>query len=457
MRTIDVNAVIAEARFGRFHRRVLFWCTLIILFDGYDLVVFGVVLPRLMEQWQLSPVEAGALGSFALFGMMVGAMSFGMLADRLGRRTGILICVVLFSTVTVLNGAAATPWQFGLLRFIAGLGIGGVMPNVVALLTEYAPRRSRSTMVAVMFSGYAIGGMSSAALGIWIVPAFGWPAMFYLAAVPLLVLPILIRSLPESASFLLRRGRDAEVRRILAEIAPGKVASPGDTLVVPAAETEGARLGELFRGGRAVSTLMFWTAFFMCLLMVYALGFWLPKLMTMAGYGLRSSLAFLMVLNMGAIVGAIGGAWVADRSNLRAVLVTYFLTAAVSLGLLGFDSPAWVLYALIAVAGATTIGSQTLLYACAAQFYPAGVRSTGVGWASGIGRTGAIAGPLLTGGLLALALPHHLNFAALSIPSLIAATAVVFVDGRIGALAGAATPLTKPGNSRLNAGRPGTG
>ncbi|MCU0895431.1 MAG: MFS transporter [Rhodospirillales bacterium] len=445
MRSIDVNAVIEAAPFGRFHARVLFWCTLIILFDGYDLVIFGVVLPKLMEQWQLGPVEAGALGSSALFGMMIGAMGFGMLADRLGRKTGIIVCVVLFSTVTVVTGMAATPLQFAVLRFVAGLGIGGVMPNVVALLTEYAPRRSRSTMVAVMFSGYAIGGMTSAGLGIWIVPAFGWPAMFYLAAVPLLLLPLMIRALPESAAFLLRRGREADVRRVLAAVDPGCGASAGAALVAPAEAPARAPLVEVFRQRRALSTLMFWTAFFMCLLMVYALAFWLPKLMTLAGYGLKSSLAFLMVLNMGAIVGAIGGALVADRSNLRSVLLAYFMTAAVSLGLLGFDSPTWVLYALIAIAGATTIGSQTLLYAYAAQFYPAAIRSTGIGWASGIGRTGAILGPLLAGGLLALALPHHLNFAALAIPSLIAATAVVFVNGRIGALTADPRPVAEPG------------
>lgn len=446
MRTIDVDAVIENARFGRFHATILFWCTLIILFDGYDLVIYGVVLPRLMEQWQLTPVAAGALGSAALFGMMVGAMSFGMLSDRLGRKTGIVVCVVLFSVVTVITGLAATPWQFAILRFIAGLGIGGVMPNVVALLTEYAPRRSRSTMVAIMFSGYAVGGMTAAGLGIWIVPAFGWPAMFYLAALPLLLLPVLIRALPESGSFLIRRGREAEVRRILAAIEPGRALPAADVLVVRADQPARAPLADLFRERRAASTLMFWSAFFMCLLMVYALAFWLPKLMTVAGYGLKSSLAFLMVLNMGAIVGAIGGAWLADRSSLRVVLVAYFMMAAVSLGLLGFDSPPWLVSGLVAVAGATTIGSQTLLYAYAAQFYPAAIRSTGVGWASGIGRNGAIIGPLLGGGLLALALPHHLNFAALAIPSLIAAAAVFFINGRIGALTAAPNaPVPAPG------------
>lgn len=157
MRNIDVNEVIDHARFGAFHWRVLFWCTLIIIFDGYDLVIYGVVLPLLMEQWQLSPYVAGLLGSSALFGMMFGAMGFGMLSDRLGRKKTILLCVTLFSLTTFINGFASTPWQFGVLRFIAGLGIGGVMPNVVSLMSEYSPRRIRSTLVALMFSDMPLG------------------------------------------------------------------------------------------------------------------------------------------------------------------------------------------------------------------------------------------------------------------------------------------------------------
>ncbi|SFH32191.1 MFS transporter [Modicisalibacter xianhensis] len=432
MRTIDVNDVVDNARFTPFHWNVLFWCTLVIIFDGYDLVIYGVVLPLLMEQWQLSPMVAGLLGSSALFGMMFGAMSFGTLSDKWGRKKTILLCVVLFSVTTVINGFATTPWQFGILRFIAGLGIGGVMPNVVALMTEYSPKRSRSTLVAVMFSGYAVGGMMSAGLGIWIVPTFGWQVMFYLAVVPLLILPLIIKYLPDSVGFLLRRGRDDEARRILQAIDPSQSISASDNLALPAAKESKAPVLDLFKEGRALSTLMFWTAFFMCLLMVYALGSWLPKLMSMAGYALSSSLMFLMVLNVGAIVGAVGGGWLADRFHLKTVLVVFFIFAAASLSLLGFESPMWVLYSLVAIAGATTIGSQILLYAYVAQFYPIAIRSTGLGWASGIGRNGAIVGPLLGGSLLALALPHHLNFIAFAIPGVIAAVAVFLVSRRVG-------------------------
>lgn len=444
MNNIDVNRVIDNAKFTPFHWNVLFWCTLIIVFDGYDLVIYGVVLPLLMEQWNLGPLAAGLMGSAALLGMMVGAMTFGTLSDRWGRKRMILACVVLFSVTTVINGFATTPWQFGGLRFIAGLGIGGVMPNVVALMTEYAPKRARSLLVAVMFSGYSVGGLMSAGLGIWMVPSFGWPVMFYLAAVPLAVLPLVVRFLPDSLGFLLKEGRNAEARRILRAIDPAQAVGDDDRLQAggPAPATAAVRrqVPALFADGRRLSTLMFWTAFFMCLLMVYALCSWLPKLMSMAGYGLSSSLMFLVVLNIGAIAGAVGGGWLADRLHPRPVLVVFFALAAASLSLLGYPSPDWVLYALVAVAGATTIGSQILLYAYVAQFYPVTVRSTGLGWASGVGRNGAIVGPLLGGGLLALALPHHVNFAAFAVPGVIAAVAVFLVSRQAAADTVAAAP-----------------
>lgn len=430
MRNIDVNATIDNASFTPFHWKVLFWCSLIIIFDGYDLVIYGVVLPLLMEQWSLNPYIAGLLGSSALFGMMFGAMGFGMLSDRLGRKKTILICVVLFSLTTCINGLVTNPWQFGILRFIAGLGIGGVMPNVVSLMSEYSPKRSRSTLVALMFSGYAVGGMMSAGLGIWIVPNYGWQIMFYLAIVPMLLLPLMIKYLPESVAFLMAQNRKEEARALLQKVDPARQITKQDQLVAPPVNVQKAPVLELFRGGRNLSTLMFWTAFFCCLLMVYALGSWLPKLMSAAGYNLGSSLMFLMVLNIGAIVGAVGGGWLADRFSLRSVLVSFFLLASASLVSLGYPHPMWQLYSLMAVAGATTIGSQILLYAYVAQYYPANIRSTALGWASGIGRNGAIVGPILGGTLLAMALPHQMNFLALAVPGAIATVAIALVGRR---------------------------
>ncbi|MFI8607064.1 MFS transporter [Pseudomonas sp. NPDC077649] len=424
MRQIDVHPVIDNARFSRFHWMVMALCALLLIFDGYDLFIFGVVLPAIMQEWNLTPLEAGALGSYALFGMMFGALGFGTLADRIGRKKGITICFVLFSTATILNGFATSPTEFGIFRFIAGLGCGGLMPNAVALMNEYAPKRLRSTLVAVMFSGYSLGGMLAAGVGIYMLPRFGWESMFFAAAVPLLLLPLILWKLPESVGFLVRQGRHEQARAVLAKVEPGLALDAADQLQMSDGKGQGVGVFELFRDGRALRTLCLWLAFFCCLLMVYALSSWLPKLMASAGYSLGSSLSFLLALNFGGMAGAILGGWLGDRFNLGKVMVAFFVAAAASISLLGFNSPTPVLYGLIFIAGATTIGTQILLYAGAAQFYGLSIRSTGLGWASGIGRNGAIVGPLLGGALMAINLPLQLNFIAFAIPGAVAALAM---------------------------------
>jgi AAHS family benzoate transporter-like MFS transporter len=424
--------VVDEAKFTPFHWSVLIWCLLIIIFDGYDLVIYGVALPLLMQEWGLSAVQAGLLASTALFGMMFGAMSFGTLSDKLGRKKTIMICVAIFSGFTFLGAFASSPVEFGILRFVAGLGIGGVMPNVVALMTEYAPKRIRSTLVAVMFSGYAIGGMASALLGAWLVADHGWKIMFFIAGIPFVALPIIWKFLPESLMFLTKKGETAQVAEIVQKISPEQKLNAETRFVLnDVIAGDEAPLRALFQQGRMFSTLMFWVAFFMCLLMVYALGSWLPKLMIQAGYSLGASMLFLFALNIGGMVGAIGGGALADRFHLKPVLSIMFTVGALALILLGFNSPQAVLYTLIAVAGAATIGSQILLYTFVAQFYPTAVRSTGMGWASGIGRIGAIVGPILTGALLTLQLPHQMNFLVIAIPGIIAALAVFMVNLKV--------------------------
>lgn len=283
-----------------------------------------------------------------------------------------------------------------------------------------------------MFSGYAIGGMTSALLGAWLVTDYGWKIMFYIAIIPFLALPILWKFLPESLMFLTKKGETEKVREIVQKIAPEQAIQPETTFKLnePVAGDD-APLKALFQQGRTFSTMMFWVAFFMCLLMVYALGSWLPKLMIQAGYSLGASMIFLFALNIGGMVGAIGGGALADRFHLKPVLTTMFTVGAIALILLGFNSPQMVLYGLIAIAGAATIGSQILLYTFVVQFYPTAVRSTGMGWASGIGRIGAIVGPVLTGALLTFELPHQMNFLVIAIPGVIAALAVFMVNLKV--------------------------
>lgn len=425
--TMNVNAVIDKAKFKGFHVSIVLWCLFVVIFDGYDLAINGVTLPLLMQEWNMTSVQAGMLASTALGGMMFGAMLFGMLADKIGRKKVILICVTLFSGFTFLGGFADNPTTFGVLRFIAGLGIGGVLPNLVALTSEYAPQKLRSTLVTVMFSGYAVGGIMAAFLGVNFTSSYGWQIMFYIAGIPLLVLPFLIKFMPESLTYLVKEQKFEPAAKIVNRIDPELKASFTTKFILNEIKLPDASVAALFKDNRAATTLLFWCCFFMCLLMTYALGSWLPKLMMAAGYSLGNSLYFLLSLNIGAVIGTIAGGILADRFHLKPVIVTMFMMGALALFGLSFNSPQPVIYFLVAVAGAASIGTSILVYSYVAQSYPVAVRSTGIGWASAVGRIGAIVGPIVIGFLLGMELPHKWNFIAVAIPAVIGAIAVFMI------------------------------
>jgi len=413
---------------------VILLSALIIIFDGYDLVIYGVALPKLMAEWKIDSITAGFLGSVALFGMMFGAIIFGSLSDKLesygfSRKKLIILCICLFSGFTLVCGYANNPQSFGVFRFLAGLGLGGVMPNVIALMTEYAPKKLRSTLVSLMFSGYAVGGMCSALLGMWLVPQFGWKIMFILGGTPLLLIPIIWKLLPESIDYLVRRDKTDQAIEILKQI-DGNITYTSQTQIglhQDNQSTSKTPIKDLFAENRGMVTLLFWGSVFMALVLVYALGNWLPKLMVEAGYDLSTSLVFLLALNIGGMLGAICGGYLADRFNLAKVLCSLFLSGAIALILLSYNLPMVILYFCIAVAGAASIGGQILLLAYMSQFYSSNIRATGLGMALGVGRLGAILGPILCGWLLSLSLPINYNFIALSIPCIIAVMSVSMI------------------------------
>lgn len=434
MQKINANKIIDDAKLTWLHWKVILLSALIIIFDGYDLVIYGVALPKLMEHWQLSPVTAGFIGSIALFGMMFGAIIFGSAADKLehygfSRKRLILICIIIFSSFTFLCGLSSTPETFSVFRFIAGLGLGGVMPNVIALMTEYAPKKLRSTLVTLTFSGYAVGGMSSALLGMWLVPMYGWQIMFYLAGIPLLLLPFIWKILPESIDYLVRQNKHEEVAKLLQQAAPEQHIPAHSHFVLHQNNQDGEPRSwkGLFINGRARVTLFFWISVIMTLFSIYALANWIPKLMVEAGYDLSTSLSFLLALNLGGIIGTVTGGYLADRFPVIKVLSVLLLAGACSLYLLSYSLPMYVLYSCIAIAGAASIGGQIILLAYIAQFYPSTIRSTGTGMALGVGRIGAMLGPILCGWIISLKLPMAYNFISLAIPFMIACFSIICI------------------------------
>ena len=218
--TTNAEQMVEKAKFNKFHKMLLFWGALLMLFDGYDLVVYGAVVPTLMEEWGISAVQAGMYGSYALFGMMFGALIFGTLADKIGRKKIIMICVSIFSLFMLLAALAPTPEIFGLFRFITGLGLGGMMPNVIGLISEYSPEGTRSRMIATIMAGYSVGGVAAALLSMLLISNFGWESVFFFGALPILFLPFLAKSLPDSVGSLVAKNDYKGIQKILVKVNP---------------------------------------------------------------------------------------------------------------------------------------------------------------------------------------------------------------------------------------------
>lgn len=429
MRKIDVHQLADETRFNRFHLKVLLWCLAIIIIDGYDIAVAGAALPSIMKQMGVDASTAGFMASSALFGMMFGAIGLGTLSDRIGRRWTIAICVFLFSVFTAAAGMTTEPISFSAMRFIAGLGIGGVMPNIVAQMTEYAPRKIRSVMTTLMFSGYALGGILAAVLGKQLIGDYGWQSVFVAAGAPLLLIPFILKTMPESLPYLIAHHDDSHLREIVQRIEPSLKLGADDEFVVPASEKgAGVPIAKLFQDGRGLSTLMFWVAFFTGLFMIYALSSWLTKLMAMAGYSLGSALSFVVALNLGAMFGAIFGGWLADKLHIKWVLVTMYALGGLFLYLMTVPMSTDMLYLVVAAVGACSTGAQIVAYAYCGQYYPMAIRSTGIGMAAGVGRAGAILAPLLIGLIVSLKLPLEQNFLVIAAAGLIGAVALAFIN-----------------------------
>ena len=428
MSKINITDVVNEGKFNRFHIGLLICCCLIIVFDMFDLVIYGSVIPILMKEWSISPVQAGAIGSYGFFGMMLGAIFFGILADKFGRKNILILSVVLFSIFTFLCAFAPSPTPFSIFRFIAGVGIGGVLPNVIALLTDYAPKHMHNTMVSIVMCCFSVGGILAALIGIYFIPLMGWKSVYWVATIPLLLIPLMAKYFHDSPTMLLMKGRTKELRFVLSKV-NDKVSLPPDTEFVTTTgkEDHGSPVLALFKNNRALGTVMVWIAFFMCLLMINGVSTWLPNLMFSAGYPLGSSLSFMIVLNAGAIIGTLVLGGLADRFGVKKVLVPMFLMSAVSLTLLGFKNNMVILYLLVFITGACTMGAQNISYSFVSQYYPSLMRSTAIGFASGIGRIGGIIGPTFGGILVSLNLSAQMNFLSFAIPGILAALAFSFV------------------------------
>ncbi|GMA21208.1 MFS transporter [Arsenicicoccus piscis] len=407
-------------------------CWAAILMDGYDAVVLGTVIPSLLKakEWGITTAGATTVATLGLVGMVVGGLGLGFLTDKLGRRKVLMACVSAFSLFTFAAAFAPNLFMFGLLRFLAGVGLGGCLPTAIAMVGEFAHRDKTSHATTRVMTGYHVGAVLTSALAIVLISRFGWHAMFISAIVPaLIVVPLMMKFLPESPSYLESVGRHEEAEVVARHYGlhvekPVEEVREFSDMAPTHPTTDKKGLGLVMSGPYARNTLAIFVASFMGLLLVYGLNTWLPQIMQKAKYDLGNSLGMLLMLNIGAIAGLFVGGRIGDRLTPRITAVGWFLAAACFLAALTIKLPLAGMYAMIFLTGFFVFSSQVLVYAFTSANYPPAVRATALGMSAGVGRLGGIAGPLLGGLLLDRGLAYPQGFFIFAAVGLIGAIAM---------------------------------
>ena len=421
---INISGVVDNSRFGTFQLGVLILCGLCLITDGFDLQAMGYVAPALLEDWKIPKSELGPVFGAALLGVLVGSLLLSMLADRIGRRPVLIGATVFFAALTLTTARANSVWELLVLRFIAGVGLGGIMPNAMALVGEYTSRRIRVALMMIVLNGFIGGAALGGFISAWLIPAFGWRSVFkFGGVVPLAIAALMFFVLPESLQFLALRGRKpGEIGKWLRRIDPALAAAGNAEYVVREEKRKGVPLVQLFHDGRATGTILLWITNFMNLLNLYFLASWLPTVVKEAGFSTSKAVIAGTMLQVGGAVGVFGLGWVIAKLGFSAVLTSCFVVACGSIVLIGQPTFSLaVLFLVVFVAGLGVVGGQSGVNALAATYYPTDLRSTGIGAGLGVGRIGAIVGPVLAGELMGLRWSSRELFMAAAVPALISA------------------------------------
>jgi len=426
----DIEQLMDGSRLSPLHWRVLILCGLAAFLDGYDVAVMAAATAPLAHAWHVNPGDLRWIVTAAVIGIGIASLFVSPLGDYFGRRSVLLASFAVVALSTLMGSTAGTPRELFAWRLLTGLGLGASLPNALALGAEYAPPRTRTALVALLACGISLGSAMSGLVAPWILALGSWRTLFLTggAVASLAWLPLF--ALPESLRFLAARGADPErIGRLLERLEPGHRYTPGNTYILP--EQPGARrlsVSTLLTPRLAPATLLLWLVFFLNLGLLYFMSTWLSTLLNESGLPLPQALRIAAMFQIGGVVGGFGLAWLMQRWGPYLVLAVSYTLTACALALLGthVTEPA-LLVALILITGNGINGGQVALNAVSATLYPTAARATGVGWALGVGRIGAIVGPLATGTLMSAGIQlGHLFWLAI-VPTLACVVAVLLL------------------------------
>ncbi|WP_291685707.1 MFS transporter [Bradyrhizobium sp.] len=421
-----VEEALENQPFGALQLRVVLLCALVQAFDGFDLGTIGMAAPSLSKAWGVAPPLFTTAFVMSSVGILFGALLSGPLGDRFGRKPLLVISVAFIAVFSILSAYAWSIPSITMMRFLTGLGIGGAMPVTVALTSDYSPIQRRGTLIMLMFCGNTLGGFLGGQLVAQILPIFGWQSIFLAGGIPpLLLIPILMFFLPESPRFLIAHHVETPAAHVILRRLNISAQMAASKLVDVA---QGNPVRQLFTGGLAASTILLWVAFFANLLNMYLFSYWMPTVLNLSGLKPETAVFYASMFSLGGILSTLLLGPMIDRFGAPRVLACSFASGVIFVLAIGlYNLPAPFIMIPILGAGAAMIGSQLGANAMASGLYPARIRSTGVGWALGIGRLGGIAGPAIGGALLAAGLPPKEIFLCACGPALIAAGATILL------------------------------
>jgi AAHS family 4-hydroxybenzoate transporter-like MFS transporter len=424
-----ISDIIDNRPMSRFQVRTVLLGGLVLFSDGFDAQTIGFLATPMAESMNIPVNSFGPIFSASLIGLMIAAMLAGPIADRWGRKWPIIFSTFTLAVFSLLTAFATSFNQLLIFRFLTGLGLGGALPNVVALSSEYAPRRLMAVLVAMLFCGLPLGGFICGMLSSALLPVWGWQSVFYIGgALPFLFTLLLIVLLPESVQFLSQRGDNSrKIAKLMSSIAP-EVAAGRDqfSLDVPAVASKGVPVKYLFTDGRAAGTVLLWIPNFMNLLLMYVIVNWLPALLRASGMSVSDGVTATSFFSLGGILGTLVEGFLIKFGGAYKTLLAEFGLCGLFIASMAMMADSWLLVIILAfLLGFLVIGAQAGLNVLAANFYPTSIRSTGVGWALSMGRIGSIMGPILAGMLLSIEWQPWQVLLAGAVPALLALGAIL--------------------------------